>query len=221
MKKKSRFLVHIALIALSLCIMVYGVYAAKQASLTVSGTIGFTAHGVNLRVSDLKVANALDANGATYALATETDGQKYTGTTMSTTDVSEIAIVTPMYFDDLSASTATADNIPAIEISFKVYNMSRFAVKLTPVTEAENKMVTLTKKNTADAGEVSTEVKYTASAVYENTAVSMAASDGTNVGGTCTVTIKLALGSGYTTSAAADFALGTFALNIAFVQATA
>lgn len=218
MKKKSRFLVHIALIALSLCIMVYGVYAAKQASLTVSGTIGFTAHGVNLRVSDLKVANALDANGATYALAAD---QQYKETTMSTTDVSEIAIVNPMYFDDLSASTATADNIPAIEISFKVYNMSRFAVKLTPVTEAENKMVTLTKKNTADAGEVSTEVKYTASAVYENTAVSMAASDGTNVGGTCTVTIKLALGSGYTTSAAADFALGTFALNIAFVQATA
>lgn len=218
MKKKSRFLVHIALIALSLCIMVYGVYAAKQASLTVSGTIGFTAHGVNLRVSDLKVANALDANGATYALAAD---QQYKETTMSTTDVSEIAIVNPMYFDDLSASTATADNIPAIEISFKVYNMSRFAVKLTPVTEAENKMVTLTKKNTGDAGEVSTEVKYTASAVYENTAVSMAASDGTNVGGTCTVTIKLALGSGYTTSAAADFALGTFALNIAFVQATA
>lgn len=218
MKKKSRFLVHIALIALSLCIMVYGVYAAKQASLTVSGTIGFTAHGVNLRVSDLNVANALDANGATYALAAD---QQYKETTMSTTDVSEIAIVNPMYFDDLSASTATADNIPAIEISFKVYNMSRFAVKLTPVTEAENKTVVLTKKNTADAGEVSTEVKYTASAVYENTAVSMAASDGTNVGGTCTVTIKLALGSGYTTSAAADFALGTFALNIAFVQATA
>lgn len=220
MKKKSRFLVHIALIALSLCIMVYGVYAAKQASLTVSGTIGFTAHGVNLRVSDLKVAKALDANGAAYTMATE--GQNYTGTTMSTTDVSKIEIVNPMYFDNLNYSTKDGDNIPAIEISFKVYNLSRFAVQLTPVSE--EKTVTLTKKNADDTGAVSTEVKYTASAVYENTAVSMAASaDGSNVatGGTCIVTIKLVLGTGYTNGAAADFALGTFALDIAFAQVTA
>lgn len=217
MKKKSRFLVHIALIALSLCIMVYGVYAAKQASLTVSGTIGFTAHGVNLRVSDLKVANALDANGATYALATEADGQKYTGTTMSTADVSEIAIVNPMYFDDLSASTATADNIPAIKISFNVYNLSRFAVALEEVKTAT--ALPLANNTT------STNVKYTATAAYVTGATSMAAStngtEANTAGGTCVVTIELTYGNGYTDSAATNLALESFKLALAFKQATA
>ncbi len=214
MKKKSRFLVHIALIALSLCIMVYGVYAAKQASLTVSGTIGFTAHGVNLRVSDLKVANALDANGATYALAAD---QQYKETTMSTTDVSEIAIVNPMYFDDLSASTATADNIPAIKISFKVYNLSRFAVALEEVKTAT--ALPLANNTT------STNVKYTATAAYVTGATSMAAStngtEANTAGGTCVVTIELTYGNGYTDSAATNLALESFKLALAFKQATA
>lgn len=214
MKKKSRFLVHIALIALSLCIMVYGVYAAKQASLTVSGTIGFTAHGVNLRVSDLNVANALDANGATYALAAD---QQYKETTMSTTDVSEIAIVNPMYFDDLSASTATADNIPAIKISFKVYNLSRFAVALEEVKTAT--ALPLANNTT------STNVKYTATAAYVTGATSMAAStngtEANTAGGTCVVTIELTYGNGYTDSAATNLALESFKLALAFKQATA
>lgn len=214
MKKKSRFLVHIALIALSLCIMVYGVYAAKQASLTVSGTIGFTAHGVNLRVSDLKVANALDANGATYALAAD---QQYKETTMSTTDVSEIAIVNSMYFDDLSASTATADNIPAIKISFKVYNLSRFAVALEEVKTAT--ALPLANNTT------STNVKYTATAAYVTGATSMAAStngtEANTAGGTCVVTIELTYGNGYTDSAATNLALESFKLALAFKQATA
>ena len=214
MKKKSRFLVHIALIALSLCIMVYGVYAAKQASLTVSGTIGFTAHGVNLRVSDLNVANALDANGATYALAAD---QQYKETTMSTTDVSEIAIVNSMYFDDLSASTATADNIPAIKISFKVYNLSRFAVALEEVKTAT--ALPLANNTT------STNVKYTATAAYVTGATSMAAStngtEANTAGGTCVVTIELTYGNGYTDSAATNLALESFKLALAFNQATA
>lgn len=214
MKKKSRFLVHIALIALSLCIMVYGVYAAKQASLTVSGTIGFTAHGVNLRVSDLNVANALDANGATYALAAD---QQYKETTMSTTDVSEIAIVNSMYFDDLSASTATADNIPAIKISFKVYNLSRFAVALEEVKTAT--ALPLANNTT------STNVKYTATAAYVTGATSMAAStngtEANTAGGTCVVTIELTYGNGYTDSAATNLALESFKLALAFKQATA
>lgn len=216
MKKKSRFLVHIALIALSLCIMVYGVYAAKQASLTVSGTIGFTAHGLDLKVSDLKVENALKADGSAYDITNAS--QKYTEKdTPSSDKVTEISIVNQMYFDDLSASTATADNIPAIKISFKVYNLSRFAVALEEVKTAT--ALPLANNTT------STNVKYTATATYVTGATSMAAStngtEANTTGGTCVVTIELTYGDGYTGSAATDLALESFKLALAFKQATA
>ena len=52
MKKKKR-VVGIALIALCLSMLAFGVYAAKQASLNVNGTVGFNAHNCQAEVEVL------------------------------------------------------------------------------------------------------------------------------------------------------------------------
>ncbi|MBE7074916.1 MAG: hypothetical protein E7376_02950, partial [Clostridiales bacterium] len=51
MKKNYKWLINIAAICLCICAMAIGIYAAKQASLTATGTIGFTAHDCTVEVS--------------------------------------------------------------------------------------------------------------------------------------------------------------------------
>lgn len=155
MKKKSRFLVHIALIALSLCIMVYGVYAAKRASLTVSGTIGFTAHAGSVDVQLTGISGAYDVYHNKVIIGTATTGQVAlnntsttkvtagstatnltikTATTKQSDDTTDYGTdnvnLTALYFDDVENSTATQDVITDIVFTFKATNKALFAMKL-------------------------------------------------------------------------------------------
>lgn len=151
MKKKSRFLVHIALIALSLCIMVYGVYAAKRASLTVSGTIGFTAHAGSVDVQLTGISGAYDVYHNKVIIGTATTGQVAlnntsttkvtagstatnltikTATTNKPGDTYADNVLTALYFDDIENSTATQDVLTDIVFTFKATNKALFAMKL-------------------------------------------------------------------------------------------
>lgn len=62
MKKKFRLWLNIVTICLCIAAIAVGVYAAKQATLTVSGTIGFTAHGCKVNVTGYIYGHAQGAN---------------------------------------------------------------------------------------------------------------------------------------------------------------
>lgn len=183
MKKKNRFLINIALLALSLCIMVYGVYSAKQASLTVSGTIGFNAHDISLEITSASVSGALTSAGAAYSAA-----PNISGTTVTFGDY--------LYYDDLTNSTATADKIPAITITIAMTNNSKFAATVTPVSPAKS----------AGTG---TNTNYTIAVSYASSGSNMAANGGTcTVTVTLTYTTNTSNAHG-TTFSAAPFNIST------------
>lgn len=115
MKGKRKWFINIALIVLSLCIMVYGVYSAKNASLTVSGTIGFTAHGVNYTAALTSVTGSYGDAVATTA----TCDQK-----------TNLLSIPKVVFDDVSQSNATTDTIVPIVLKITVTNASKFKVML-------------------------------------------------------------------------------------------
>lgn len=219
MKGKRKLFINISLIVLSLCVMVYGVYSAKQASLTVSGTIGFQAHNAVLQYSNVSVANALKNDGTAYS---------YTGTGSGDTKVdasTAIEFSEAMYFDDLTNSTASADNIPFITITLKVHNKSKFAVKMTDVSTATDLPAATTGTTKVD------NVKYTATAAYTSGSSMAASTDGATIAtnGVCTVTIKLIFGTAgtesgktdktYVSDAASAFAATNFAVSLAFGKA--
>ncbi|MBE7075153.1 MAG: hypothetical protein E7376_04165 [Clostridiales bacterium] len=69
MKKNYKWLINIVAICLCVCAMAIGIYAAKQASLTATGTIGFTAHGCKVKVSG--TIDAYDEDFTTKLTGTE------------------------------------------------------------------------------------------------------------------------------------------------------
>jgi len=198
MKKKNKFFVNVALIVLSLCIMVYGVYAAKNASLTVTGTIGFQAHGIAYAVTNVAIIDALDADGNTYAISesfntalnTLNGGEEHIAEADSTLTVSQKTDDedTSFYFDDLTYSTAEADNIRPIQIVLTVQNRSMFAVQIDYAEELAEDAT----KRFADADE---NISYTIEVNYGdgNTSMAPASSTRGEDGGTATVTIFLTL----------------------------
>ncbi|MBE7074808.1 MAG: hypothetical protein E7376_02380 [Clostridiales bacterium] len=115
MKKNFKWLINLATLVLCVCALAIGVYAAKQASLTATGTIGFTAHGCKVKVS-----GTIDA----YI---EGGSEKLTGTdaTIAETLVDEEGeelSLPAMYFSDLEEK----GNI--ITINLKITSDSDFPV---------------------------------------------------------------------------------------------
>lgn len=211
MKKKSRFLVHIALIALSLCIMVYGVYAAKQAQLTVTGTIGFTAHNgaVDVQLTGISGAYdvyhnkvvmgsattgqvALDGNSTTTVTAGSTANNLTikTATTKQTGDTTDYGTndvnLTALYFDDVENSTATQDVITNIVFTFTATNKALFAMKLN-----EDKLT----GNALTGGRVTYAIGWPADATNSMNAGTKGTDNNVTGGGTLTFTITLTLAS--------------------------
>jgi len=69
MKKKKSRLLAFSLLALCVACLAFGVYALKNATLTVSGTVGFTAHDCMVNVKAY-----IEGDGLTEAGTTATDG---------------------------------------------------------------------------------------------------------------------------------------------------
>lgn len=105
-------------------------YSAKQASLNVSGTIGFTAHNCDVKYT-ASVANAADADGNVISeTATPPNVTTQTEITDGTTwDLKKL------YFDDL-----TNDTPLQIILTINLFNYSPFPIKATAT--ATNTMTT-------------------------------------------------------------------------------
>ncbi|MBE7074672.1 MAG: hypothetical protein E7376_01670 [Clostridiales bacterium] len=115
MKKNYKWLINIVAICLCICAMAIGIYAAKQASLTATGTIGFTAHGCKVKVSG--TIDAYDEDFTTKLTGTEA--------TIAETLVDEEGEELPlpaMYFSDLVEEGNT------ITINLKITSDSDFPV---------------------------------------------------------------------------------------------
>lgn len=123
--KKRKFNLLINIVTLCLCIsaIAFGVYSAKQASLNVSGTIGFTAHNCDVKYT-ASVANASDADGNVIS---------ETATPPNVTTQTAIADGTTwtlgsLYFDDL-----TNDTPLQIILTINLFNYSSFPIKATAI----------------------------------------------------------------------------------------
>ncbi|MBE7075378.1 MAG: leucine-rich repeat domain-containing protein [Clostridiales bacterium] len=80
MKKNFKWLINVATICLCLCAIAIGVYAAKQASLTATGTIGFTATNVYAEVSGQTSGAAEEVTFNTITIDSTKTGNPYTDT---------------------------------------------------------------------------------------------------------------------------------------------
>lgn len=236
MKKKSRFLVHIALIALSLCIMVYGVYAAKSASLTVSGTIGFTAHNGSVEVQLTGISGAYDIYHNEVVMKDATTGQVVLDTTSTTavtagSSATNLAIKTAtikqtddnntysngelnaLYFDDVESSTATQDVITDIVFTFTATNKALFAMKLDE-TKFNGNAVT---GNTRVTYTIALGQGVTNNSMNEGTKGS---NDTVTGGGTLTFTITLKLANATTGATTMEnLSASAFSIPVEFIKA--
>ena len=119
MKNKFRLWLNIVTICLCVCAIAIGVYAATNASLTVSGQIGFEAHGVDFSAKARIKGYVTDSNDtSTY--------QKDYGEYINMSAEKEIELP-DMYFTDLVEATT----VPPICIEITITNESLFAVEAT------------------------------------------------------------------------------------------
>lgn len=139
-KRKVGWLLNIATICLSLCVIAIGVYSLKQASLNVGGSIGFVAHDLNVKYSGT-VSNAINK-----------DGTEYSNNITKETDLSTKWDLGTMYFNETTdyISLPYDEKFPkSIEVSIKIYNYSAFAVKASIV---EDEDTTTMKTKLEDSG---------------------------------------------------------------------
>ena len=126
-KRKFNILLNIATLCLCICAIAFGVYSAKQASLNVSGTIGFSAHNVKAIVSaqikgDAVNGTTASADGTPRAgYATIGNTVNLTGTETTTQSLS----LSKFYFSDMGESGTPED----IYLKISVTNNSAFNIK--------------------------------------------------------------------------------------------
>ena len=115
MKKKFRLWFNIVTICLCVCAIAIGVYAATSATLTVSGTIGFEAHGLSFTATAKAKCYVTDPDDpSTY----KADYQTFDNLTNNKITLDD------MYFTDLVGET-----VPTIEIQISITNGSLFPVE--------------------------------------------------------------------------------------------
>ena len=137
MKKKFSLWLNIVTICLCVCAIAIGVYAATRATITVSGQVGFVAHGVDMTINGTLSGYVLQSeqNTATVTrtrtLNTVTLGgeNKIKEGVMSFADSTGTQAGTDVYFTDLVLDNN--GNVPSIVMSLTLTNTSLFKVKAT------------------------------------------------------------------------------------------
>ena len=119
-KRKFSMLLNIAVLCLCVAAIAIGVYSAKNASLNVTGTIGFTAHDCKVDV-DISFKNAMDAS----SFAPITTIKKMSSKNDLPTGYEQMGkfAIGNIVIDDMSN-----DIIKPLEIVFSVKNDSDFAI---------------------------------------------------------------------------------------------
>ena len=131
MKGKHKFFIYAIMIALSLSVMFYGVYAASSASVTVSGKLSFSSHNSTGTAQLVSVTGALNADGSSYTLASADTAN------IVSWENGNLSFTNALYFDDISTrNPETGDyldenvKIKPIVITLKMTNTSSFGVKI-------------------------------------------------------------------------------------------
>ena len=126
-KRKFNILLNIATLCLCVAAIAFGVYSAKQASLNVSGTIGFSAHNCEVYVAG-QITGGIDADLNSVTSFVSKDSGATKDTFIKIGDSYDWKIGT-MFFDDINT---TGDELAKpITIELKVYNKSSFKVIFT------------------------------------------------------------------------------------------
>lgn len=188
-KKKFNLLLEIATLCLCIAAIAFGVYSAKNASLNVSGTVGFISHGGKFELTQLQIAGALKGDNSSYDRTIvygdgtgETAkrffgawGNENAGKLM---DNDTTAFPEAMYLNDIELSTADKDTIKDITIILNITNYSQFDTIFSSCEFTEPSIPNAT-------------VTAEASVEYVTNQKMSKSTDGTTAGGTCVVTIVI------------------------------
>ena len=116
MKKKFSLWLNIVTICLCVCAIAIGVYAASSASLTASGTIGFTAHGVEMTIEGTIMGYVTDPD----------DAGTYVSTPKALTESgNNLTFPESAYFTDL-----VEDKVSDITIEITVKHTSAYPIEV-------------------------------------------------------------------------------------------
>lgn len=129
-KRKFNIFLNIATLCLCVCAIAFGVYSAKNASLNVSGTVGFKAHNVKAKIEGFITNYADSADGA--IVTTDTQITANGGLTLNGADTSASFNLgatkgtgtATRYFSDLG----TSGNPEDIIVKIKITNTSDFDI---------------------------------------------------------------------------------------------
>lgn len=131
MKKKFNLWLNIVTVCLCVCAIAIGVYAAQSATLSVTGSVGFTAHDCEVNVKVYKYGQADGSteeamkNGSPVTKVNRVDVTSGGSISVSGTSVAKNDLLGVMYFSDMGS----IDNKPAdIVIDFELENLSKFNV---------------------------------------------------------------------------------------------
>ena len=137
MKRKFSLFLNVAVLALCVCAIAIGVYSAKQASLNVTGTIGFTAHNCDVDISGYIYGHSTGVDGEPIAKPTTDEQKQYLtyGTNTKATESAPLKISGTLdnaltfgnvYFSDMGDS----GEVEPIIIELTITNISQFDVLL-------------------------------------------------------------------------------------------
>lgn len=125
MKKKFSLWLNVVTICLCVCAIAIGVYAATSATLTVSGQVGFRAHGVEITVNGTLSGYVSLANIDKAETETKTLSEVQLNNDTKSMDIGEV------YFTDLVGET-----VPNIVLTLNLTNTSKFKVRANVNTAA-------------------------------------------------------------------------------------
>ena len=147
MKRKFSLLINLATLVLCISAIAIGVYSAKQASLNVSGTVGFTAHDCKVEVTGTIKGHATGPDDAPI-----TTPQDITSVTVKDTKTLDLGTI---YFSDMTSSgeinpitlTLNFENLSDFDVEVKLTTLTIDGITITP----DKTSVILSNKSAAEA----------------------------------------------------------------------
>lgn len=142
-KRKFNLLLEIATLCLCVAAIAIGVYSAKNASLNVSGTIGFEAHNCKVDVSVKLSGDGVVTNSDNEVVSSANGYVRRTALVKQAefaTDASGVVDFGDLFFADLDTINGKA---APIKMTFTITNNSAFAIKAKVTLPTDNNDVTI------------------------------------------------------------------------------
>ena len=147
-KKKFNLLLNIATLCLCVAAIAFGVYSAKNASLNVSGTIGFNAHNCKVAVKANLSGDGVVTNEKNEIVSSENGNVRRTALEKEatfTTDANGTIDFGSLYFADMDTVNGKA---APIKMTFTITNNSAFAIKASvTLPKNNNDVIVLANKD--------------------------------------------------------------------------